>query len=202
MVTVDIPFQGFYQTIHSDVFDRFIELETENLAREDLEPHQIGDELQDAINYRQAFQKYAEDYAEFFAELLTELSGEVVTFHEVKLISPREYNFTTDRIEVKMHKDAFLAICRDITTEEFRPYVEEHLRPRDGFSPFYSNNLDDWGPFSKWDHAQRSLALAFYFEKYDEADDNEEHFVEMYVDVYEQVSPFVDWDKVNEFLEA
>jgi len=80
------------------------------------------------------------------------------------IASPREYNFTTDRLFV----DVPLAVMRDLfkrsaadNHETLAAHIRRRFTSRDGFSSFYSNRLSDWiaKPFREWDHNELGTLL-------------------------------------------
>lgn len=64
---IRIPFQGFYETIHDDVFERFIEAESDGIAEEnELEVYEVAGVLYGNTHWKLAREFYAKHYAEDF----------------------------------------------------------------------------------------------------------------------------------------
>lgn len=122
-----IPFAGFYESVHDDQI---------NQAFEDEDPSSS------------VFEAYAQEYATAFLD-----------DHEIEggfesLISPREYNFETDRIFVKLTPQGLRDLVRQILPSDFDKLCRERFTSRSGFISFYSPNYNHWGPPSSWDHNQ------------------------------------------------
>lgn len=120
-----IEFGGFYGSIHEDQIDYQIEIHEVDFETVDYQKTKIND--------AKAYLKELEQYILDEYEITT-------NFGFLEINSPREYNFTTDKIlaecvedrptrqltAVLMMNDDFLELARDMTTE------------RSGFMPFYS----------------------------------------------------------------
>jgi hypothetical protein len=90
MKTIIIPFSGFYGSLHSSLLD---DAETQLFSDDQGTVHDtLQERFYRACDYRHVHTQYAKAYAQAFAEKL-ELP---LTFESLQ--SPREYNFTTDRI--------------------------------------------------------------------------------------------------------
>lgn len=158
---IQIPFAGFYCSIHD-------ETETDRLS--DYADFEIPDSLMDLFHEAADFSnyclKYSQAYAAAFAEEyfsdLGEFSG---------LTSPREYNFETDRIFMKVPSSTILEMFSKTPTKTLVAAMKERHTSYDGFWSHYSNKLEDW-PLSplEWDHNQlQTLLMAHLFEERGEA---------------------------------
>lgn len=150
-----IPFAGFYESYHSMNVDNAIE----NLAR-DYDGnlmHEVHDELQSKCDYREVYKLYAKDYTETLAhELKLQITHESMT-------SPREYNFSTDRIFVEISLEEVTRIYGLTNKAELAKLVKDRFTSRSGFSSFYSPNLNEWGTdLSVWDHNEVGTLLEAY----------------------------------------
>jgi hypothetical protein len=79
------------------------------------------------------------------------------------LSSPREYNFTTDRIFIKLHPDALSAMTTAVLVspaglEMFGARCAANFTSRDGFMSSYDPDYTTWGTTdtwgTTWDHNQ------------------------------------------------
>lgn len=149
---VMIPFSGFYETHHNAVFDdaiehAFSELDT-TLASN------LAGRVTAECNWPAVFHAYATEYAErFFQEFLDLKLG------AVELSSPREYNFVTDKIIVEVDEGVMWMLHNLAMDRGLAQLVHDELAPRSGFAPYYSQDIEDWGPLQEWEPAQLELIL-------------------------------------------
>lgn len=140
-----LPFSGFYDSLHSSEVDN---------AEEQMFSDESGDAnagLNEALfnicDYQKVYEAYARDYAESFAH---EFKLKSLRFDELN--SPREYNFTTDRIFANISRADVRWLRANTTPLGLAREAEEQLTSRDGFSSFYNPNVATWGPLDQWDH--------------------------------------------------
>jgi hypothetical protein len=154
--SAQIPFMGFYGSIHSDVIDH----EEEQLFTSDT--GKFYDALYDDfflhVNWEQVYQKYATAYCDEFAKTF----GITLDFEE--LVSPREYNFQTDRIFAKISRNDLAKILKKVRGEKLKNTTNKLFSSRSGFISHYSNNIRDWGKISTWDHNQIYAILVAFTE--------------------------------------
>lgn len=74
------------------------------------------------------------------------------------LISPPYYNFETDRIVCRASVDALKTLLEE-NRAEVAAYGRRVLEPRDGFAPFFSPNIEEWGDCEEWNAAQWGFVL-------------------------------------------
>jgi hypothetical protein len=166
-----VPFSGFYESVHMGLIDSEIESEMEHddLTESDINP-----------NYRQMMVEYSKEYtAWWFHELKNHIKMvNCIQYTWVELNSPKEYNFTTDRIFVDISVSS-LAVIHDYVVnclwDEFADYVRYALMPRSGFIPFYTNKAVNWGDLPAWDHNQIGLMLSFLDTHFEIGQDSEFH---------------------------
>ena len=77
-------------------------------------------------------------------------------------MSPREYNFTTDRIFIKLPAKEIRRIHKATEPEVLAEVAAEEFTSRSGFISFYSPDVESWGPLKTWDHNQRYCLLTAY----------------------------------------
>lgn len=142
-----IPFSGFYESDH----DAALDCALEQMLQDDR-----GDVYQDLfmpafddIDWGKVHVSYAKEYVEHLSHVTDH------KFEFVELVSPREYNFTTDRIFVKTELRPLLVAT---PIETIRKAAAELFTSRSGFHSFYSPDIDTWGPLEDWDYNQ-ALAL-------------------------------------------
>lgn len=148
MTLAIIPFSGFYNSIHDAELDRACEM-----ILSDDRGHCVHDalpmRLSDSVDWRKAHTDYARRYAIEWAERFGVRGLEFESLH-----SPREYNFTTDRIFVEIPAGELARIYRAVRRKSLPEVAREMFTSRDGFISFYSPIVANWGPMRQLDHNQ------------------------------------------------
>ena len=150
-----IPFSGFYCSIHDSAIDDSIK----DIFRDDsgIENDQLAYRAWDSAKWGDILQGYAKEYAEQFAH---EFAIKSLSFETME--SPREYNFSTDRVFCNIDYAELCGIIKTFDIKAFADYVRERFTSRDGFISFYPAELSEWGKVETWDHNQCGTALEFY----------------------------------------
>lgn len=154
MIKIEMPFQGFYGTIHEYELDSQLEsfLEDKGLSYEDI-----------AVDWVRVKLEYSQKYVDAFSDFLGDKFSSL-TFSSLE--SPSEYNFHNDSIFCTIDSEVVRGFYEKLKNKQaFIQYIKEVLKPRSGFIPFYSNNINKWPPFNKLELPQRSLIISFIFEK-------------------------------------
>lgn len=135
-------FPGFYETI----FD----LDTENFIYSENQDNTHGFEIDyddlkiDRDEYKTSMAKNCVNFVE---RELIEL-GFVKSIKYQSIQSPREYNFSTDsiNIEIQMTKKNVANLLRYLKSnwEGFTAHIKEHYTSRSGFISHHSNNAKEW----------------------------------------------------------
>jgi len=89
------------------------------------------------------------------------------SFEFASLWSPREYNFTSDKITVEVNPGDLAKLEGMRGSPVFRQTLLRELTPRDGFCPFYDSDesADEWQrPLIEWDEPQTSLLIQAFIE--------------------------------------
>lgn len=157
-----IPFDGFYESFISADIDhqigQQIEWDTDIYDLNEDEQQILWDNYL-SVNTKYFYNQIAEDYTNFYIYALNErLKGFTLDAKFNLLISPREYNFETDRIFIDIEKDHAIDFIKYII-KNFKKTLEnkikERFTSRSGFWSHYKNGLDLWTTdYSKWDHNQ------------------------------------------------
>lgn len=142
-----IPFSGFYESEHDAALDYALQSLLQDDSG-DFYPDLFMPAFDD-VQWHTVHKAYAKAYVEH----LTHVTGHPFEFSE--LVSPREYNFTTDRIFVKTELAPLYATT---PIEAVKAQAAELFTSRSGFHSFYSPDIDTWGPLEGWDYNQ-ALAL-------------------------------------------
>ena len=158
--TVFIPFCGFYESWIDGRIDNIIECE---LEERDLDF--------DEVDYTVDFEAIARAYVTLYSDVLYERLDEEeatrfmpdLTFE--RLISPREYNFETDRIKCSFTVPRYN--LRQIyntlvgNSEALDRDIQRTFASRDGFASFYDDFARNWRdkPLLEWDSNELSVLL-------------------------------------------
>lgn len=142
-----LPFTGFYQTVHEQQFD--------------LAAEAAGVDV-DAVDWPVVRLGYAQAY-------MREVSGLIeVPMTFLRVSSPEFYNFETDEILVRVESERIAELHAGIMSDPkqadtLHARVRDALAPRAGFAPWFSAELEDWGPVGTWAPAQLSVLLDHAF---------------------------------------
>ncbi len=80
-----------------------------------------------------------------------------------RLDSPREYNFTTDRIFAKMPLIAARYMLDNVNVTIFTKLCKDTFTSYDGFISHYSPDWTEWDKdITKWDHNQLGVLLTAF----------------------------------------
>lgn len=161
-----IPFTGFYESIHNSQFDFEVEGEIEHLIEQGHSTEQ-AEKWRDSIKWKEVHIDYAKKYVENFQNWINEamkdnnISDMQFTFEFKELISPREYNFTTDRILCTIETNQLKAMRDSISPMGLNDAIAEKFTSRSGFISFYANNLEAWNrkALPDWDANQCEVIL-------------------------------------------
>lgn len=147
-----IPFSGFYCSIHGERIDDAVEelFQDDNGNRN----YRLYDAFWIDVDYGAVNEKYAERYTELIAEKLG------VSLEYEELVSPREYNFVTDRIFAKLDREGFCKLLKQVRGHRLNDVSREMFTSRSGFRSFYSNRVSQWGRIENWDHNQTGAVVA------------------------------------------
>jgi len=133
-------FSGFYNSIWE--FDYEQELCYINESRRDNGLDELTSDNEIEIDYTNYKNNIAEQYCDVIGELLNDY---IDSMKFIKIKSPREYNFTTDKIECNVTFDTnkIQEWCVD-NLDTLGKYIKDRFTSRDGFISFFSNNVDVW----------------------------------------------------------
>lgn len=201
---INIPFAGFYESLYSSAIDNeeesYIEWKFEEGDITQEQRAELANLLWRHTDYRVAYETVARDYVDAFAKKFEEWSEVPFKLKYDGMDSPREYNFTTDRLFADVDEEAIVALRAKVDENALREMVRRRFTSYDGFISFYANNLDDWPEdVTAWDCNQLcTLIMCFMpddwgWEMYDAT------FTDC--EAYQAWESAVDWPKIDEFLE-
>lgn len=146
--TIEVKsFPGFYETIFSE---RYIE-EDEQESLHDQYPdfEHLSDWEIDSDKYRDAV---AKNFAEMYIDELNDKLQLNIKLTSESVESPREYNFTSDKIICNIEVGDYDAFIKKITNlmceSEYRVRLTKIIKKKHSNSPgfwsFMSNDIEDW----------------------------------------------------------
>ena len=174
-------FEGFYNTIIGD-FSSVYEMEP-------TLPEGYEYDVRDWNGYQN---KVGKKFTSLLEDRLEACSSEILSNLEFKGIdSPREYNFTTDKVEIEMDvdTDAIRDYCFKTNRTKFDGYLHENFTSRDGFWSFIKNNVHDFeGTLEMDDEFDRYIRVMIEFYLLQEID-----FENLREDLYEDITE-IKWE--------
>ena len=176
MVT-GIPFEGFYETWSDDkiedmagLSERYFEYWSDENPQREEETKTNGfatwkipaetneeyiqrrdddfDAIRDTTDYNNLRNEFAAGYVERFAD------DNSIELKYESLTSPKEYNFTTDRIFAYITKAEVLRLYNSLDQDKLDELIKEKFTSYDGFMSHYTPDQHQWGPVETWDHNQ------------------------------------------------
>lgn len=162
MPEIQVPFPGFYESILSDAIDRSEEMTVDNLTSDEyeiLDNEVVANILWDHTDYGAIHQALAKAWVEEFDDLvLDELDLSLGLTFSI-MTSPREYNFTTDRVFAKISMPQLRELFESVDKRRLDEVCEQHLKSCSGFISHYDHRWRDWGPLEDWDYNQTGMLL-------------------------------------------
>lgn len=144
-------FPGFYNSRLGYLIDSEIEQRAENGEAEPAEGY-----------------NYAAVHLALCEVWLDALNDELGTSLALaSLWSPREYNFTSDKITIEVNPEDTAKLEAMRGSAEFRRVLVAELTPRYGFCPYYDSDesAEEWQrPLAEWDEPQTSLLIQAFIE--------------------------------------
>ena len=208
---INIPFCGFYCSWYDSELDSIIEREvdyrcdTSNEYCVHIPENEYSDILYRFADFREAHieiaRKYVDRFNDFLCEELNIDQGFSLEFE--KLESPREYNFSTDRIFAFIPEEKVNELFDNVNQGDLAAAIKDHFTPRSGFIPFYSDDVLTWlaKPVLEWDYNELSMLLHGLLKQVD--DDWQFRIYErMLEDCQTAFDNCVDWAKVDEAVQT
>ena len=208
LLTVNLPFPGFYESAYSEAVDHeessWLEYATENNGETDEdyesawpEPLRLSNELGDLLYRHSRYSVAYESIARAYVDAVDHVAGEALemsrpdtrqkwalddagqyvvtpepyarpslrmTFESMD--SPREYNFSTDRvygrIPLKVMRELFKRSAAE-GHETLSRVIARRFTSYDGFRSYYPSDLAEWlakaGRLQDWDHNELGTLL-------------------------------------------
>lgn len=174
MPSINIPFPGLYESLLSSELDSVEEMNAEHYAEQQgadgvppelrLEANDFAQIFFDVTRYSIAHNHVAKEYCASFDIVASEALGVPLRLKFEEMSSPREYNFTTDRIFAATTHKAIRALFTQSKRDKHATLarvIARRFTSRDGFISFYRNDLDSWlaKPLRNWDENELGTLL-------------------------------------------
>jgi hypothetical protein len=135
LIKTQLNFGGFYDTIHDSIVEDAVAFSIDAID----EDNENDWENEDLINFSN-WDAYKSEYCKEWVSLLNDKLGTNIVFTAVD--SPREYNFTTDKIIAHISIKDTLALFNLIKDNDLKYEVIEMIETRttayDGYTPYYN----------------------------------------------------------------
>ena len=158
-----IPFDGFYNSCHDQEIDRAEEMMLEDNNGDAIPGLAERFYADNSISYSRLHEVYWNDYLQAYAIHAR------INLIPYQLSSPKEYNFTTDRIFAEISLADAERLFASVDRTRLDELIRERFTSRSGFISFYENSLDKWPKSVKeWDHNQVGTLLEVAIPEFDQ----------------------------------
>ncbi len=196
LLTIVPYFDGFYDSFSSERVEEALGVSENDVDYiEECNPIKEGEtkelyieriqsifmELYDKADFAGMQKEYAKSYVENFAE------DNNIKLEFESLSSPREYNFTTDRIFAYIPIEEVKRLVLIVDRVKLAAMAKEKFTSRDGFSSFYSNDLEEWkiDEIEDLDHNQiETIIECVTAEHFEEENENYPYVLSLMEDFY------------------
>ena len=140
-VETTINFGGFYHSIHDGNIESMIE--------SSYDGGNYPEYHFDNIDHKKTEQSYIEDYCSKFTNYILNEYGITINFKDLKIWSPSEYNFNTDKIDCFVSKSQSNKLTNHFKkNDDFLKFLKDRTQSYDGYWSFYTfdealNNKDN-----------------------------------------------------------
>lgn len=180
---IRVPFEGFYETAAAAEAEQLGLYSWTGLDESGVDQEEVDAQL-DNLTEDQAekfWGWYSDSHGYYELEVastyLHNLVGEIKRntgvdlepeYQTLTIDSPREYNFGTDRLFIKVPAAKLMDLYNLVDKQIIAQMVKDQFTSYDGFSSFYSNNWADeeWLKVESWDHNQWCTLLLAICEQY------------------------------------
>lgn len=152
---IQLPFDGFYDSIWSEGIDSELESTAENDAETERETYgeaaldvdELRDLLSEATEYNKCYTAVAKTVVDAIEHVLDDELDIKITLTYSAMESPRFYNFSTDRLFAKISRADVAKLVRIVRRDRYeslRKVLADRHTSYSGFASFYSNDLAKW----------------------------------------------------------
>lgn len=162
-VKVKLPFSGFYESHHdADIDSALNQVFLGELGEENERFWVLEAMAHSKMNWKGVHAGYAAAYAKAFFDYLKDHTPGWFIPTDF-LVSPREYNFSTDQLFVRVSPTTLAGFLAKLSTDDLRAALQaeadEQMTSRSGFFSFYNPDMGSWGETATWDHHQWGVVL-------------------------------------------
>lgn len=133
--TIQIPFSGFYYSLHDSYIDSTIEYYLDEYEGDALEKAQ---EVFYDMSYKDVHLAMAKHYVQAYNVVFYDKYDIDLCLKFVELSSPRFYNYETDKIFCSYDAEAFKQVIKLLDDEKIQNELLEKYKTRSGFICFQS----------------------------------------------------------------
>lgn len=140
-IAIQVPFSGFYHSIHDMYIDNHIEYEIEYLESELGYTDEQLDIIKDKfymMDYAPVRKAICEHYINAYNAVFYDEYGIHLDLEYSQLISPKFYNFETDRLYALIDESIYNEVTALINSEDFKTMLKDKFKAQPGFMPFQS----------------------------------------------------------------
>jgi hypothetical protein len=133
MINTNINFMGFYNSIHSDHIDHAIE----SYFTDD--DGNFNDKEVENLDYHKIHDDYIKDFTDDFQTWIVDNYPITPSFCNLKLISPKYYNYSTDVINCDINESDGVSMRNFFKDDkEFLSFLKDRTKSYDGYISFYT----------------------------------------------------------------
>jgi len=218
---VTLPFfPGFYESMLSHAIDDAEERDAEYYAEKEssekyhpetyqpehlrLSESEYASIFFDCTDYQATYHGIAKMWVEAFDCWMKEHIGTPEkSFTFEKMLSPREYNFTTDRVFAEVPYEVIDTLFSKSASGDhktLKQVIKDTFTSYDGFISHYSNSLAEWltRPLNEWDYNEMGTLVAAVIKASEHWEDTSEFSMHLYGSVFSgngEDEREVDWPK-------
>lgn len=165
---INLPFMGFYESWYDGEINREIENVAYNAHGDDdrLTESEYADLLFRCTNFSSVFLGISMGYVDALNDMIKEETGLDLGLKYHRLVSPREYNFTTDQIDAFITVEKAVELYDWVSQGDLASVIRDRHTSRSGFISFYSNDVEEWlaKPLDEWDHNELCTLITAFIE--------------------------------------
>lgn len=159
LIEVEIPFSGFYESIHDSQIDGALEQcfsdDYGDISEVDADAIYMAD-----VDWKAIQAEYCNEYV----IALAGITG--LDFEYTEFTSPKYYNFSTDRLFATLPASQLNKLVREVKKyDNYADAIKERFTSYDGFMSFYSNDINhaDWNK-KEYDQCQYEVFIDLYID--------------------------------------
>ena len=140
-IEIQLPFSGFYESIHNMYIDNHIESELDYLESELGYTDEQLDIIKDKfymLDYAPIRKAICGHYIKAYNAVFYDEYNIHLDLEYSRLISPQFYNFETDRLHALIDESIYNEVTTLINSEDFKIMLKDKFKQRSGFTPFQS----------------------------------------------------------------